>query len=105
MSTELLRPLIVPSTYFASGEFPAPHVPLTDPDLALTCVLLSEPRTVLYVTPDVADGWGRSGIEWQAAALAAMRRSDEGLLWTQERRDEDGRLLWVGFMNGDGLGS
>ena len=105
MSTEFLRPVIVPSDYFASGQFPAPHVPLTAPDLALTCVLLSERTTMLYVTPDVADGWRRSGVQWESAALTAMRRSDEGLLWTQERRDEEGRLLWIGFMNDDGLGS
>jgi len=101
----MLRPLIVPSEYFASGQFPAPHVPLTAPDLALTCVLLSDPGAMLYVTPDAVDALGQSGIEWRPAALAAMRRSDEGLLWTQDRRDEDGRLLWLEFMNVDGLGS
>ena len=105
MSTEMLRPLIVPNEYFASGQFPAPHVPLAAPDLALTCVLLSDPGAMVYVTPDAADALGRSGIEWRAAALAAMRRSDEGLLWTQDRHDEDGRLLWLEFMNVDGLGS
>jgi len=105
MPLESLRPLIVPSAYFASGEFLAPHIRLAAPDLALTCVLLDNDQTMLYVQPPLAESWEEAGIDWREAALAEMRRADEGLLWTHEKRDETNRLIWIGFMNADGLGS
>ncbi len=100
-----VRPLIVPSSYFTTGAFPAPHVPLTAPDLALTCVMLSGPASVLYVEPQMAESWRRKGIDWVAGSLTELRRADERLRWTHESRDEDGQLNWIAFMNDDGLGS
>jgi hypothetical protein len=105
MSLEFLRPLIVPNSYFEHGDFPAPHVPLKAPDLALTCVLLKEPASMLYVQPQTAIEWQQEGIWWQVAAINAMRKADGGLVWTKERRDGDGSLMWIGLMHDDGLGS
>lgn len=38
-------------------------------------------------------------------ALGNLRDSDAGRTWTHEKRDKDGRLIWVAMMHDDGLGS
>jgi hypothetical protein len=104
MAFELLRPLIVPSEYF-DLDFPAPHVPLVAPDLALTWVELEDGQTMTYVTKSRAAAWDQAGQDWRTSALRALREADAGQLWTYEKRNEDGSLQWVGMMHADGLGS
>src|SRR5262245_46928954 len=93
MPPETIRPLIVPSAYLAAGGFPAPHIRLAAPDLAVTCVLLSEPGAVLYVQPEIAEEWRIAGTDWLVTAVERMRQADKGLVWTYERRDDAGQLL------------
>jgi hypothetical protein len=101
----LLRPLIVPSSYWDEAPFPAPRIKLASDDLALTCVLLENDSTIQYVTPAQAAEWAAGGVAWAEAAIAQLRLADDGLVWTHERRRDNGDLMWLGFMNPDGLGS
>ena len=105
MRFEALRPLIVPSAYFAGGDFPAPHRRLAAPDLALTWVELTPGQTMLYVTPQRAATWDAAGADWRGAALTAMRSADAGRLYTHEKRTAGGALAYVAMMHEDGLGS
>lgn len=100
-----LRPLVVPATYGALGNFPAPLIPLAASELALTWVALTPPEWMLYVKPAAAVNWQQRGIDLYVRALANLREADAGRTWTHEKRDEVGRLIWVGMMHDDGLGS
>ncbi|HEX6535037.1 MAG TPA: hypothetical protein VF041_10585 [Gemmatimonadaceae bacterium] len=104
MTLEHVRPLIVPASYATVGV-PAAMVPLRAPDLALTWVELAESETMTYVTPARAAEYDRVRPDWRRVALDEMRRADDGLVWTHEKRVADGSLLWVAMMHDDGLGS
>ena len=101
----LLRPLIVPAAYFASGAFPAPHRAMARSDLALTWVVLNAPGAMVYLTPRVATEWEGQRIDWRARALENLRAEDRGRVWTHEKADASGRRRWVAMMHLDGLGS
>jgi len=57
------------------------------------------------VQPEIAEEWRIAGSDWLVTAVERMRQADKGLVWTYERRDDAGQLLWIVFMNSDGLGS
>lgn len=104
MNFDRIRPLIVPAEYVSAGV-PAAYVALASPDLALTWVELAVRATMTYVTPARAAEWERTDAGWRVKGLDAMRRADDGTLWTHEKRGERGELAWIGMMHEDGLGS
>jgi hypothetical protein len=104
MTFDQIRPLIVPAEYITIGV-PAAFHALSSSDLVLTWVELHAKETMLYVTPARATEWDRRHDGWRAASLGAMRRADQGRVWTHEKRTENGSLAWVAMMHEDGLGS
>lgn len=99
-----VRPLIVPAEYAEVGV-PASFDQLPAPDLLLSWVELPDAETMLYVTPARAAEWDGAEPAWRRIALGAMRAADDGRVWTHEKRDESGALVWVAMMHDDGLGS
>ena len=98
-------PLIVPASYGQHGNFPAQLIPLKDPGLALTWVALAHPGSMLYVMSEIVATWEMHGVDLYDRAISNMREADEGLTWTHVKTDAWGRLIQVGMMHEDGLGS
>lgn len=99
-----VRPLIVPASYHTAGV-PATLTALNASDLMLTWVELAESETMRYVTPAQAAEYDGVDPYWRGEGLEAMRRADDGMVWTHEQPAADGSLLWVAMMHSDGLGS
>ena len=104
MSFEHVRPLIVPAEYRVLG-MPAAFDVLSAPDLLLSWVELFEPQAMVYVTPSRAAEWDRLRPGWRRDAIRALGHASGDRVWTHEKRADDGTLMWVAMMHGDGLGS
>ena len=98
-------PLIVPATYGQHGNFPAQLIPLMDSGLALSWVALTRPDWMVYVMSEIVATWQMQGVDLFERAMSNMREADAGRTWTHEKTDAWGRLIWVGMMHDDGLGS
>jgi hypothetical protein len=104
MELTALRPLLVPVSYLGKAWNP-PHVLLRHPSLALTWVFLSPGGgAITYIDAESIIPWETAGVDWQAQALANLKRESTPL-WTREKRSLSGALLSVGMFQPDGLGS
>ena len=102
---ENIVPIIVPRGYFANGNWPGPYCYLRSEFLALTWTILYPGQTMVYVNHEQTKTWERENIKWQETANRNLLKISENRLWTSEKRDEDGRLLWATMAHEDGLGS
>jgi len=67
--------------------------------------VLHPDQAMVYVNRERAHAWERDSINWRERALDNLRRLSSEQLWTHEKRDAAGRLLWAAMMHDDGLGS
>jgi hypothetical protein len=98
-------PIIVPREYFEGGDWVGPYAYLRSAALGVTWTILHAGEAMVYVNRDRAEGWERDSIEWRGRAQRNLERLSAHQLWTHEKRDERGRLLWAAMMHDDGLGS
>jgi hypothetical protein len=101
---ENVVPVIVPRTFFALGNWPGPHASLRRADLGLTWALLSHDQTMVYINHERVALWAREEIDWRTRALANLEERSTNL-WTHERADHKGNIVFVAMMQPDGLGS
>ena len=104
MTLDKLLPIIVSSSYFVNDVFQAPHCNIIHKDLSLTWVLLNTNGMMTYITKADVENWESKGINWKEQAFNNLIEIDE-YFYTHEKRDDQGELIWVAFMNSDGLGS
>lgn len=102
---ENVVPVIVPRTFFALENWPGPHANLRQETLGLTWAVLGQGRTMVYVNDERAALWASEGMDWRSRALANLAERSRNDLWTHERTDENGKIVFVAMMQPDGLGS
>jgi hypothetical protein len=98
-------PIIVPRTYFEMGNWVGPYAYLRSQALGLTWTVLHSDRAMVYVNRERALSWEEDAIDWRERARNNLERLSSRQLWTHEKRDESGRVLWAAMMHDDGLGS
>ncbi len=102
LDTNQLRPLFVPSSFFARGNWPGPHLTLAAKPIGLTWCVLG-PSTMIYVTNGMQQHWEAQGIYWRAIALQNLRDASANQLYTGYLGDQE-RPVVVFMMHADGLG-
>jgi len=102
---ENVVPIIVPRNYFEQGNWPGPYMNLRSEFLALTWTILFPDDVMVYVNQDHVAKWEHEKINWKEKALQNLLRISHNQLWTDEKRDSNGQLLWMVMMHSDGLGS
>ena len=101
---ENVVPVIVPRTFFALGNWPGPHANLRQETLGLTWAVLHQ-QSMGYVNEERAALWASEGVDWRSRAVANLIERSRTNLWTHEKIDEKGHIVYVAMMQPDGLGS
>lgn len=102
---ENVVPIIVPRTYFGQGNWPGPYDYLQSEFLGLTWTILHPGGIMVYVNHEDVLVWDSEHINWREMASHNLIRISKNKLWTNEKKDANGRLLWAVMMHKDGLGS
>jgi hypothetical protein len=67
--------------------------------------VLHHEHTMGYVSNELVALWDREGVDWRSRAIANLIERSRTNLWTHEKTDEEGRIVFVAMMQPDGLGS
>jgi hypothetical protein len=102
---ENVVPVIVPRTFFAAGNWPGPHAHLRRETLGLTWAVLARDQTMVFVNEERDARWSSEGVDWRGRAIANLVERSRTNLWTHERTDAKGDIVFVAMMQPDGLGS
>jgi len=109
MNLDHLFPLIVPSEYYSRpATWDLPHYSLPNPDFGLTWVFFEPQGAMTYLTRGEYEELESRQPDWQQRASENLRKSigEEESFHTHFRMsDDEQRLLFIAFMNGDGIGS
>lgn len=100
-------PLIVPASY-NSKAWSLPHYKLPHSSFILTWVTFGSGASMNYLTQEQYQNLTSSNEGWQQVSFENLRRSigDNENFFTQYKMSSDGhRLIFLAFMNGDGIGS
>ncbi|SRR6266536_945556 len=101
-------PLIVPANYYVKGTWELPHHAFPNNSFILTWVTFGSAATMNYLTQEQYqeltnkhDGWQRNSFENLRLSIA-----DNENFFSQFKMAAGGQqLLWLCFMNRDGIGS
>jgi len=109
MNLEYLFPLIVPNDYYSRlATWDLPHYRLPNSDFGLAWVFFEAEAAMTYLTRSEYEELESRQPNWQQRAFENLRKSasDEEEFHTHFRMSNDEqRLLFIVFMNGDGIGS
>lgn len=103
-----LFPIIVPSNYYVRGTWDLPHYKLPNQSFILTWVNFGSAATMNYLTQEQYQELTRSNDGWHQRAFNNLRRSigENENFFTHYKMSASGQqLLWLCFMNSDGIGS
>ena len=105
---ENIYPLIVPSNYYVKGTWELPHYGFPNQSFILTWVIFGSGGTMNYLTQGQYQTLINSNDSWQQKSIENLRSSiaDNENFFTQYKMAVGGQqLLWLCFMNSDGIGS
>jgi hypothetical protein len=108
ISFDNIFPLIVPAGYYAKGTWDLPHYNFPNQSFILTWVTFGTSTTMSYLTQGQFQDLTNKHECWQQNSFENLRRSigDHENFFTQFKMSNDGqRLIFLSFMNGDGIGS
>jgi hypothetical protein len=97
-------PLFVPASFFATGNWPGPHVTLRAREIGLTWTVLFRDQTMRYVDLGMKDYWEAQGIDWKALALRNLAEHSGEKPGSHALRRASGEVFSVAFMHQDGVG-
>src|SRR5690606_38485831 len=105
--THNIYPLIVPSSYYSKATWDLPHFAFPEEEFILTWVTFGEGNSMSYLTRDQYQNLEVNNAGWQQNAFENLRLSinDEENFFSQFKKSGDGRLLFLAFINSDGIGS
>lgn len=110
MTTSLdnIYPLIVPANYYVKGTWELPHQTFPNQSFILTWVTFGSSTTMNYLTQEQYQELNAKHGGWQQKSFENLRLSiaDNENFFSQFKISANGQqLLWLCFMNGDGIGS
>ena len=108
MNLDNIYPLIVPANYYVKGTWELPHYPLPNQSFILTWVTFGSAATMNYLTQQQYQELNNSYDGWQQKTFENLRLSiaDNENFFSQYKMTASGQqLLWLCFMNSDGIGS
>ncbi len=108
MSLDNIYPLIVPANYYVKGTRELPHYALPNQSFILTWVTFGSAATMNYLTQEQFQELNNKHDGWQQKSFENLRLSiaDNENFFSKYKIGASGRqLLWICFMNGDGIGS
>jgi hypothetical protein len=102
-----IYPLIVPGEYSKSGAWDLPHHTFTEEGYILTWVSFKGQGSMIYITQSIYNDLETNHPGWQQKAFDNLRMSigDNENFFTQYKLSSDGRLIFLVFLNADGIGS
>jgi hypothetical protein len=103
-----IYPLIVPASYYIKGTWDLPLQTFPNQSFILTWVTFGSSSTMNYLTQEQYQELNNKHDGWQQKSFENLRLSiaDNENFFSQFKMSADGRqLLWLCFMNGDGIGS
>lgn len=103
-----IYPLIVPANYYVKGTWELPHRTFPTHSFNLAWVSFGSTATMNYLTEEQYQELNYKHEGWQQKSFENLRLSITGNenFFSQFKMDAGGReLLWLCFMNGDGIGS
>jgi hypothetical protein len=108
ISLDNIFPLIVPTNYYVKGVWELPHYSLPNQSFILTWVVFGSVGSMIYLTQEQYQELNNKYNGWQQKSFENLRKSiavNENF-FSQFKTDEGGKqLLWICFMNSDGIGS
>lgn len=99
-----LRPVLVPTPIFETGQWVGPYHHFPDLPVSLTWAFLRPQQTMSYLSSSIAAAFDKKKIDWRAAARKALAREFDHHPWTHEFKSSGGKVEAVGFLHEDGLG-
>jgi hypothetical protein len=109
MKLDQLFPLIVPSEYYSlPNTWDLPHYSFPNQNFGLTWVFFEAEGAMTYLTRSEYEELERSQSNWQQQAFENLRNSideQEGFHTHYKMSDDGQRLIFIAFMNSDGIGS
>ena len=108
MSLDNIFPLIVPANYYVKGTWELPHNTFPNQSFILTWVIFGSAATMNYLTQEQYQELNNKHDSWQQKSFENLRLSiaDNENFFSQFKMAAGGQqLLWLSFMNGDGIGS
>lgn len=104
MPLESLRPVLIPSSIFESGNWPGPHHHFPVLPVSLTWAFLRPENTMQYLFEESANQLSAAGHNWRGLAQKALMEDFEREPWTDELKNSDGTIGAVILNHADGLG-
>jgi len=108
ISPNNIYPLIVPANYYVKGTWELPHHPFSNQSFILTWVRFGSAAAMNYLTQEQYQELNNTHDGWQQKSFENLRMSigDNENFFSQFKMGADGKqLLWLCFMNRDGIGS
>jgi hypothetical protein len=102
-SRELL-PVLLPASFFSTGEWGGPFTRLRAAEIGLTWAVLMPGGSLRYVNQAIESHWDKQRLDWKALALANLSRHTENQPGPRMLRRVNGEVFAVAFFYEDGLG-
>jgi hypothetical protein len=96
--------VFVPTTFFASGNWPGPYACLRIREISLTWAVLLPDQTMRYVDFGMKEYWDAVSIDWKVLALQNLLEHSGDKPGTHELRRSNGEVYGIALMHPDGIG-
>jgi len=104
IDTRNIAPVLVPSSFFALGNWPGPHVRLRAGEIGLAWAVMLPEETMHYVSFSMAEYWDANNVDWKLLAHGYLQNNTSEELGTHAFRPSHGELYALAFMQSDGIG-
>jgi hypothetical protein len=84
-----LRPVLIPSTILASGDWFGPHHYFRTLPVSLTWAFMRPENSLQYLSRDVAEKLAADGIDWRSTARQALFEDSTRRPWISKRQPDN----------------
>jgi hypothetical protein len=97
-------PVLVPASFFESGNWPGPFTKLRSREIALTWTVLMPQQTMRYVDFAMQQHWESKGLDWREQARQNLAERSQNSLGLGQMRRTNGQVYAISCMFEDGMG-